>query len=179
MTLLAIRANVGPDVSEPNQFTLLQERRFLPFFVTQALGAFNDNVFKNALIVLVTYQAGLLELAASPNFLPTSPASFSSCRSWCFPVLPGNSSERFDKSRVIQSVKAAEIGIMAARRRRISDPSSAAAVECALFMMGLHSTFFAPAKYGLLPQVLGVCGTDRRQCAVGDRHLRRDLCSAR
>jgi hypothetical protein len=57
-------------MSPHNQFTLLHERRFLPYFLTQFLGAFNDNVYKNALIILITYQAG--NLAASQTNLLTN-----------------------------------------------------------------------------------------------------------
>ena len=153
MTLHEIPATVGWNVSEPNQFTLLHERRFLPFFVTQALGAFNDNVFKNALIVLVTYQASSWS-SLKPELLANIASFLFIVPFVVFSGIAGQLSERFDKSRVIQSVKAAEIGIMALAGAGFLTHHLPLLLS-ALFMMGLHSTFFAPAKYGLLPQVLG------------------------
>ncbi len=140
-------------MSEPNQFGLLRERRFLPFFLTQALGAFNDNVFKNALIVLVTYQASVWS-SLQPEMLANLASGLFILPFVLFSGIAGQLSERFDKTRVIKTVKAAEIGIMALAGAGFLTHHLPLLLS-ALFMMGLHSTFFAPAKYGLLPQVLG------------------------
>ena len=136
-----------------SQFRLLSDRRFLPFFVSQSFGAFNDNVLKNGLVIIVTYHVAdypgvapsLLALVASGLFiLPYV----------LFSGLAGELADRYDKTLVIRAVKAAEIGIMATAGVGFYTHSLYLLLT-ALFMMGMHSTFFAPAKYGLLPQVLG------------------------
>jgi 1-acyl-sn-glycerol-3-phosphate acyltransferase len=139
-------------MSEANQFRLLRERRFLPFFIAQACGAFNDNLFKNVLVILVTYQATRWS-ALRPELLANVAAGLFIVPFVVFSGLAGQLGERFDKARILKCVKALEIAIMIAAaigfaRHRV------ALLLFALFMMGVHSTFFAPAKYGLLPQVL-------------------------
>ena len=98
-------------MSTPNQFALLKERRFLPFFLTQALGAFNDNVFKNALIILITFlTVGLNDeqvhqytnLAAGLFILPF----------FLFSATSGQLADKYDKARLAQAVKLLEIAIM-------------------------------------------------------------------
>jgi 1-acyl-sn-glycerol-3-phosphate acyltransferase len=139
-------------MSAPNQFRLLVERRFLPFFLTQALGAFNDNVYRNVFVILVTFGvvsgAGLdgkvlSNLAGGVFILPYL----------LFSGLAGQLADRFDKALVIKLVKAAEIPIMTLAAAGLAT-SSLPLLLTALFLLGVHSTFFAPAKYGLLPQVL-------------------------
>ena len=136
----------------PGQFRLLREQRFLPFFSAQALGAFNDNLLKNVLVVLATYQTArytrldpklLVNLAGGLFILPFV----------LFSGVAGQLADRFDKAAVLKVVKAAEVLIMglAAAGFLAHDLSLLLA---SLFLMGVHSTFFAPAKYGLLPQVL-------------------------
>jgi 1-acyl-sn-glycerol-3-phosphate acyltransferase len=139
-------------VNEPSQFRLLRERRFLPFFVAQACGAFNDNLFKNVLIILVTYQAARWS-TLRPDLLANLAAGLFIVPFVVFSGLAGQLGERFDKARILKCVKALEIAIMLVAgigfaQRRVG------LLLFALFMMGVHSTFFAPAKYGLLPQVL-------------------------
>lgn len=136
----------------PGQFRLLREQRFLPFFSAQALGAFNDNLLKNVLVVLATYQTArytrldprlLVNLAGGLFILPFV----------LFSGVAGQLADRFDKAAVLKVVKAVEVLIMglAAAGFLAHDLSLLLA---SLFLMGVHSTFFAPAKYGLLPQVL-------------------------
>ena len=140
-------------MSAPNQFRLLVERRFLPFFLTQALGAFNDNVYRNVFVILVTFGvvsgAGLdaqvlSNLAGGVFILPYL----------LFSGLAGQLADRFDKALVVKLTKTAEIPIMALAAAGLAT-SSLTLLLLALFLLGVHSTFFAPAKYGLLPQVLG------------------------
>jgi 1-acyl-sn-glycerol-3-phosphate acyltransferase len=143
---------MGTDMSDANQFRLLRERRFLPFFAAQACGAFNDNLFKNVLIILVTYQATRWS-AVRPELLANIAAGLFILPFVVFSGLAGQLGERFEKSRILQCVKALEIAIMIVAgigfaRRQVG------LLLFALFMMGVHSTFFAPAKYGLLPEVL-------------------------
>jgi 1-acyl-sn-glycerol-3-phosphate acyltransferase len=134
------------------QFRLLIQRRFVPYFLTQSLGAFNDNLLKNLLVLAATYHTA--------RYTQVDPALLQNLAGGLF-VLPfvlfsgiaGQLADRFDKSLVLKTVKAAEIGIMALAAWGFL-AHSLPALLVSLALMGLHSTFFAPAKYGLLPQVL-------------------------
>ena len=133
-----------------SQFNLLQTKRFLPLFITQFLGAFNDNVFKNALIMLVVFklvssdQAGLwTNIAAGLFILPF----------FLFSSLAGQIAEKYDKSKVIQVTKFAEILIMVfgSIALYLGNPIILVSV---LFLMGTQSAFFGPCKYSIIPQHL-------------------------
>lgn len=133
-----------------NQFNLLQTKRFLPLFITQFLGAFNDNVFKNALIMLVVFklvtsdQAGLwTNIAAGLFILPF----------FLFSSLAGQIAEKYDKSNVIKVTKFAEIIIMAFGSIALYIGSPILLVSI-LFLMGTQSAFFGPCKYSIIPQHL-------------------------
>ena len=139
-------------MTQGTQFRLLRQRRFLPFFAAQGFGAFNDNVYKNVLVILATYQAGTYTTLA-PELLTNIAAGLFILPFVLFSGIAGQLADRFDKALVLKAVKALEIFIMglagigfAARSIEI--------LLAALFLMGTHSTFFAPAKYGLLPEVL-------------------------
>src|SRR3954468_24044969 len=139
-------------MSAPNQFRLLTQRRFLPFFGAQALGAFNDNIFKNVLVILAMYQAA--------SYTQIDPGTLTNLAGGLF-ILPyvlfsgiaGQLADRFDKALVLKVVKAAEIVIMTIAVLGFAAHSIEVLLS-ALFLMGVHSTFFAPAKYGMLPEVL-------------------------
>jgi 1-acyl-sn-glycerol-3-phosphate acyltransferase len=128
------------------------QRRFLPFFCAQACGAFNDNLLKNVLIILVTYQAARWS-ALRPELLANIAAALFIAPFVVFSGIAGQLGERFDKTRILKGVKALEIVIMLVAAIGFLQ-HRVALLLFALFMMGVHSTFFAPAKYGLLPQVL-------------------------
>jgi hypothetical protein len=139
-------------MKDASQFRLMGERRFLPFFCAQACGAFNDNLLKNLLIILVTYQAARWS-ALQPELLTNIAAGVFIAPFVIFSGLAGQLGERFDKARILKIVKAVEVLIMIVAgigflQHRV------VLLLFALCMMGVHSTFFAPAKYGLLPQVL-------------------------
>jgi 1-acyl-sn-glycerol-3-phosphate acyltransferase len=151
-------------MSEPSQFRLLVERRFLPFFLAQASGAFNDNLFKNLLIILVTYQASRLSSLA-PELLANLAAALFILPFMLLSGLAGQVGERFPKARILKCVKALEIIIMMVAAVGFA-LHRVTLLLVALFMMGLHSTFFAPAKYGLLPEVL-----DSRELIGGNAML--------
>jgi MFS family permease len=134
------------------QSHLLASRRFLPLFVTQFLGAFNDNVFKNALVVLLTFQAArwttlpagiLANLAAGVFILPF----------FLFSATAGQLADKFDKARLARLVKVLEIVIMVVAGLGFW-LTSLAWLFAALFLLGCHSTLFGPIKYALLPQHL-------------------------
>jgi 1-acyl-sn-glycerol-3-phosphate acyltransferase len=141
-----------PMQAEPSQFRLLGQRRFLPFFGAQALGAFNDNVYKNALVILATYHAAQFT-SLSPEILTNLAAGLFILPYVLFSGLAGQLADRYDKALVLKLVKAAEILIMMVATIGFVS-SNIVILLSALFMMGMHSTFFAPAKYGLLPEVL-------------------------
>lgn len=139
-------------MSAPNQFRLLGQRRFLPFFGAQALGAFNDNLYKSALLILITF-GGTISTSLQPEMLNNLAGGFFILPYLLFSGVAGQLADRFDKSRIVQAVKAAEILIMALAGIGLAT-GNLTILMAALFMLGMHSTFFAPAKYGLLPQIL-------------------------
>ncbi len=134
-----------------SQFTLLGRRRFAPFFWTQALGAFNDNAFRNALLMLVAFQMGLDEHRAAiyTNF---APALFI-LPFFLFSASAGQLAEKFEKTRIIRWVKLFEIAAMTVAAIGFVT-HHVALLLVVLFMMGMHSTVFGPIKYAILPQAL-------------------------
>ncbi|HKE94660.1 MAG TPA: MFS transporter [Povalibacter sp.] len=139
-------------MSSQSQFRLFGQRRFLPFFGAQALGAFNDNVYKNVLIILAAYHTAAYT-SLEPEVLTNLAGGLFILPFVLFSGMAGQLADRYDKALVLKSVKAFEVLIMAVAavgfaRQHIG------LLLAALFMMGMHSTFFAPAKYGMLPEVL-------------------------
>ncbi|MFM2121310.1 MAG: hypothetical protein RL722_2778, partial [Pseudomonadota bacterium] len=145
----------GESASHASQFALLGQRRFAPFFWTQFLGAANDNLFKFAFTVLITYQ---LQVA----WLPPALAGLAIGALFILPFLlfsatSGQLADKFDKARVMQFVKSLEIVIMliAALGFTASEVNTKVYLLLAcVFLMGLHSTLFGPVKYAYLPQHL-------------------------
>jgi 1-acyl-sn-glycerol-3-phosphate acyltransferase len=141
-------------MSAPNQFRLLGERRFLPFFGAQALGAFNDNVYRNVLVILITFGGtGAISANLDAQVLTNLAGGLFILPYLLFSGIAGQLADRYDKSRVIQVVKATEILIMGLGAVGLASGNLVILLS-ALFLLGMHSTFFAPAKYGLLPQIL-------------------------
>ena len=139
---------------------LLRRRRFLPLFVTQLLGAFNDNLFKNAMVLYVVYSLYNSESAE---------AAFSGIASALFIIpfvilsaLSGQLADMRDQARISRLVKLAEIvimlvgasGLLLAWRGIAVQTLAIPLMLAALFAMGVHSTFFGPIKYAILPQHL-------------------------
>ena len=139
-------------MSDQSQFRLFTQRRFLPFFGAQALGAFNDNVYKNVLVILAAYHASAYT-TMPPTLLSNVAAGLFILPFVLFSGIAGQLADRYDKALVLKAVKAFEILIMFAASVGFA-MQSIEVLLAALFMMGVHSTFFAPAKYGLLPEVL-------------------------
>ncbi|WP_248796855.1 MFS transporter [Pseudomonas sp. MWU13-2105] len=137
-------------MSHPSQFSLLRTRRFLPFFVTQSLGAFNDNLFKQSLILAILYKLALtgdrgiwVNLCALLFILPF----------FLFSALAGQFGEKFAKDALIRVIKLGEIVIMAVGAVGfVFDHLSLMLLT--LFAMGTHSALFGPVKYSILPQAL-------------------------
>jgi len=135
-----------------NQFRLLRKRRFAPFFLTQVLGAFNDNVYKNALVILVAYHAASYA-SIDPNLLTNVAAGLFILPFVLFSATAGQIADKFEKSAIIRIIKASEIGIMVIAAAGLL-LKNLPLLLAALFLLGLHSTFFGPVKYAILPQVL-------------------------
>ncbi|WP_420140411.1 MFS transporter [Sphingomonas sp.] len=130
---------------------LLGKRRFLPLFATQFLGAFNDNLFKQAMVLFATY---------SIYSDPKKEAAFNAIATGLF-ILPffllsalsGQLADSHDKARIVRLVKLAEIGIMTVGAAGLIF-ASVPLMLAAVLAMGVHSTFFGPIKYAILPQHL-------------------------
>jgi len=140
-------------VSQVNQYALLGQRRFLPLFITQFLGAFNDNVYKNALVILVAFHAASLSSLSAPTLSNLAQALFI-LPFFLFSATAGQIADKLEKSFLIRLVKLAEIAIMALGATGLL-LRNLALLMTALFLMGLHSTVFGPVKYSYLPQHLG------------------------
>jgi len=138
--------------NEKSQFGLLTTKRFAPFFWTQFLGAFNDNIYKNSLILLIAYQSSqslpldsttLVNLAAGLFILPF----------FLFSATAGQLADKYEKSKLIQYVKLLEIVIMGLAAVAFIF-NSMLSLMLLLFLMGTQSTFFGPVKYSIIPQHL-------------------------
>lgn len=136
---------------------LLTKRRFLPLFVTQFLGAFNDNLFKTAMVLFVTYRV-FSDPAREQQFSGIATALFI-IPFVLLSALSGQLADGRDKSKIIRLVKLAEIFIMivgsAGLMLAAYAPTPAILIMLAATLaMGIHSTFFGPIKYAILPQHL-------------------------
>jgi 1-acyl-sn-glycerol-3-phosphate acyltransferase len=134
-----------------SQFALLKNRRFAPFFWTQALGAFNDNAFRNALVMLVVFQMSLGSDTAA-LYTNLAPALFI-LPFFLFSATAGQIAEKYEKSRIIRYVKLFEIAAMVVAAIGFHTHHVALLLGV-LFLMGMHSTMFGPIKYSILPQAL-------------------------
>ena len=133
-----------------SQFALLGQRRFLPYFLVQALGAFNDNVFRQAIVGLLGYMA--IDQADRGMYTQLAPAVFI-LPYFLFSATAGQFAERMEKARLIRITTAMEIAIMslAAVGFLLQDMR---VLLVALFATGVQSTLFGPVKYSILPAVL-------------------------
>ena len=139
-------------MSKHSSLELLKTRRFLPFFCTQFLGAFNDNVFKNSLVILIAMLA-LKPGGPDANLLVNLCSGLFILPFFLFSATAGQLADAYEKSRLIRYVKLFEIGIMLLASVGFYF-SSLPLLICALFLMGTHSAIFGPVKYGILPQHL-------------------------
>lgn len=139
-------------MSQTSQFALLKERRFAPFFSTQLLGAFNDNLFKNALVALLSFGAIQLSAEKAGSLIALSAGLFI-LPFFLFSALSGQIADKYEKSMLIRRIKLAEIGIMCLGAIAFWI-GSVPMLMGILFLMGVQSAFFGPIKYGILPQHL-------------------------
>jgi len=139
-------------VSARSQFDLLRERRFLPFFVTQFLGALNDNVLRNGLIFLLTFHA-VSVAGLAPSLAVNLSAALFILPFFLFSALAGQLADKYDKALLIRRVKLAEIALMLLAAFAVT-AAHGGALLALVFLMGLQSTMFGPVKYSILPQTL-------------------------
>ena len=134
-----------------SQFGLLGTRRLAPLFVTQFFGAFNDNLFKQAFIVILTF-SGLVAIEDTGIYVNLAAGLFI-LPFFLFSATAGTLADRFEKSRLIRFVKLGEIGVAALAGLALY-LESVPALFTVLFLLGVQSTFFGPLKYSILPQHL-------------------------
>jgi 1-acyl-sn-glycerol-3-phosphate acyltransferase len=154
---IALSTDTSPPISDehPNQFALLKQRRFAPFFWTQFSGAANDNLFKFAFTVMATYQLSI-------SWLPPAMAGLAIGALFILPFLlfsatSGQLTDKYEKSQLIRFVKNLEIVIMLIAAWGFTSSNVNVQVPVLLactFLMGLHSTLFGPVKFAYLPQAL-------------------------
>lgn len=137
---------------QPSQFALLRQRRFAPFFWAQFLGAFNDNVFKTALLTILTYET-LAWTTLDPNLLNNLIPGLFILPFLLFSATAGQLADKFDKARLARLVKLLEIGIMGVAAIGWMTHNLWLLVA-AVAGMGMHSALFGPVKYSYLPQHL-------------------------
>ena len=145
----ASEAGAAQATAERGQFSLLLTRRFSPFFLTQALGAFNDNVYRNAVIVLIVFGSG----AANPDFIANVGAGLFALPFFLFSAWAGEIADHGDKAALTRRIKIAEICIMLLGGLVVAT-GSVWGVMAIIFLMGTQSAFFGPIKYAIIPQHL-------------------------
>lgn len=139
-------------MSGVSQFNLLRTQRFLPLFVTQFLGAFNDNLLKNAVVVLINFH-GMKMLGLAPELMIQLTAALFILPFFLFSASSGQICEKYDKAAVARFVKQLEIAIMLVAAAGFWLHNGPILMST-IFLMGIHSTLFGPLKYSVLPQYL-------------------------
>ena len=139
-------------MSRPNQFELFKQRRYLPFFVTMFFGAFNDNVYKNALAIMFSFSA-INVMGMNSDMLVNLSAAVFILPYFLFSASAGQLADKYDNAKLMQWIKIVEILVMiCAVIGFIYDMPIF--LLFVLFLMGTQSAFFGPVKYGYLPRVL-------------------------
>ena len=134
------------------QIHLLGMRRFAPFFWTQFLGAFNDNLYKNALVVMLTFQTASWT-TLTPETLTNLAAGLFILPFFLFSATAGQLADKYDKAWLSRLVKLLEIVIIGVAALGFY-LHSLSVLLAALFLLGLQSALFGPVKYAILPQHL-------------------------
>lgn len=135
-----------------NQSNLFLTRRFLPLFITQFFGAFNNNAFKNALILLITFRISD-SVGINSQLLVTMAAGFFILPFFLFSATAGQLADKYEKSRMISTIKLIEIILMVLAALGFYLQSTYF-LMFVLFVLGVQSTFFGPLKYAILPEQL-------------------------
>ncbi len=133
------------------QFRLLKTRRFLPLFITQFFNAFNDNAFKNAFVVLITYK--IAQTIAMEQFYLALIGGIFILPFFLFSATAGQVADKFEKTRIIRWIKFFEIVFMIIAVFGFYY-QNVGLLMSTLFFLGCHSTFFGPIKYSILPEHL-------------------------
>jgi 1-acyl-sn-glycerol-3-phosphate acyltransferase len=139
-------------VSDSSQFSLLGQRRFAPFFATQFLGALNDNIFRNGLIILVTFQ-GVAVAGLDHSMLANVAGALFILPFLLFSATAGQLADKYEKSMLMRRIKLLEIILMTIAATAFYTQSFSLLLFV-LFLMGCQSTLFGPVKYAYLPQRL-------------------------
>jgi len=139
-------------LASENQFSLLRRRRFGPFFLTQFLGAFNDNVFKNSLLILIAFQLTSFGRFSTDTLINFSAGLFI-LPFFLFSATAGQLADKYEKSSLIRLIKLLEIVIMALAATGLYLQNIPLLLGV-LFLMGSQSALFGPIKYGIIPQLL-------------------------
>ena len=136
--------------AEASQFKLLGTRRFLPFFLTQFLGAFNDNLFRNAVVVSLTFG---LAASANAGVLANVSQGLFILPFFLFSALSGQLADKFEKSRLIRQTRLAEVVLMCCGAVALY-AGHVSILLGVIFLLGVLATLFGPLKYSLMPQHL-------------------------
>lgn len=139
-------------MSESSQFSLLRQRRFAPFFATQFLGALNDNIFRNGLVILITFQ-GVTVAGMDHMQLANVAAGLFILPFFLLSATAGQLADKVEKSLLMRRIKMLEIGLMSLAAIALVTHSYSVLLVV-LFLMGCQSTLFGPVKYAYLPQQL-------------------------
>ena len=139
-------------MTQSSQFSLLRQRRFAPFFLTQFLGALNDNVFRNGLVILITFQ-GVLVLGMNHSELANVAGALFILPFFLFSATAGQLADKYEKSMLMRRIKLVEICLMLMAAAALLTQSYPLLLGV-LFLMGCQSTLFGPVKYAYLPQQL-------------------------
>ena len=137
---------------ESNQLYLFKDRRFLPIFIVQFCGCLNDSILKNSLIILVTFK--LAKELPLPSYVLVMLANVIFIMPFVFfASLAGQIADRYERSTIVKIIKLIEIAIVAASIYGFYN-TNLVVLFCCIAFMGIHSTFFGPIKYSVLPDKL-------------------------
>ena len=139
-------------MSDSNQYSLLGQRRFAPFFVTQFLGALNDNIFRNGLVILVTFQ-GVLVAGMEAGMLANVAGALFILPFFLFSATAGQLADKYEKSMLMRRIKLLEVALMSIAAVAFYTQNFTLLL-LVLFMTGFQSSLFGPVKYAYLPQQL-------------------------
>src|SRR6187549_2576238 len=137
--------------AERSQFALLGTRRFLPFFLTQFFGAFNDNLFRNALVVSITY--GAAAAADDAAVLTNLSQALFILPFFLFSAIAGQLADKYEKSRLIRQTRLIEVLLMLCAAAALYF-GHLPSLFTLIFLLGVLATIFGPLKYSLMPQHL-------------------------
>jgi acyl-[acyl-carrier-protein]-phospholipid O-acyltransferase/long-chain-fatty-acid--[acyl-carrier-protein] ligase len=136
------------------KYSLFAKRRFLPVFLATFLGAFNDNLLRSGLVVLIAYSASKgIALPAKPEILVTICSALLMMPLILFSSVAGSLADKYEKSRLVVYAKIAEVGIMACAFYGFAT-ENIILLMCMLFVSGTHTTFYSPIKFSILPDHL-------------------------